>query len=209
MISQYKQEEEEQNRYVDPASGAEFRYAPAGTAPILSISTLVDVPSLGAPAPVADLRKEKANFVKIYENFNDAKQEIEDKSKEGKKKQKEKAGKEAQVIELKSQRAKIDKLKKKRFFFKRCNKKINNSQKKFNTNSRRIGRNYSSKCYYSRIKQKIAEFIKNQTDLEAIYNPIETTAMRCAARGLVAVAGAGDAMLLTMVLWVGFFFYTS
>ena len=178
MISQYKQEEEEQNRYVDPASGAEFRYAPAGTAPILSISTLVDVPSLGAPAPVADLRKEKAE-------------------------------KEAQVIELKSQRAKIDKLKKKTIFFKRCNKKINNSQKKFNTNSRRIGRNYSSKCYYSRIKQKIAEFIKNQTDLEAIYNPIETTAMRCAARGLVAVAGAGDAMLLTMVLWVGFFFYTS
>ena len=27
-------------------------------------------------------------------------------------------------------------------------------------------------------------------------------AMQCAARGLVAVAGAGDAMLLTMVLWV-------
>ena len=27
-------------------------------------------------------------------------------------------------------------------------------------------------------------------------------AMQCAARGLVAVAGAGGAMLLTMVLWV-------
>ena len=59
------------------------------------------------------------------------------------------------------------------------------------------------------LNKKIAEFIKNQTDLEAIYNPIEKTAMRCSARGLVAVAGAGDAMLLTMVLWVGFFFDTS
>ena len=32
MIAQYKREEEEQNKYVNPTTGNEFQYAPAGTA---------------------------------------------------------------------------------------------------------------------------------------------------------------------------------
>jgi hypothetical protein len=111
MIAQYKREEEEQNKHVDP-SGNELRYAPAGTAPTLSTPTLVDVPSLGAPATVVDVSKEKNNYAKIYQDIQDAKQEIKDKKKEGKEKEKEKAEKEAEVKELKSQWTEIDKLKK-------------------------------------------------------------------------------------------------
>jgi hypothetical protein len=70
MISQYKREEEEQNKYVDPTTLNEFQYAPAGTVPILSTSILVDVSSL-RPATVPDLSSEETNFVKIYEDIND------------------------------------------------------------------------------------------------------------------------------------------
>jgi hypothetical protein len=83
MIAQYKREEEEQNRYVDP-TGAEFKYAPEGTVPILSTSTLVNVPSLGAPATLTVLRTEEANYNKIYQDILHQKQEIIDKIREGK-----------------------------------------------------------------------------------------------------------------------------
>ena len=108
MIAQYKREEE-QNKYVDPG-GKELRYAPTGMTPTLKTSTLKDVPSLGAPATVVDIIKEKINFDKIYQDIQDKKQEIKDKKLEGKEKEKEKAGKEAEVKDLKNQRSEIYKL---------------------------------------------------------------------------------------------------
>jgi hypothetical protein len=89
MISQYKREEEEQNKYVDPL-GNEFKYAPTGMAPTLNTSTLVDVPSLGAPATVVDVSKEKNNYAKIYQDIQNAKQEIKNKKEKAKKKKKKK-----------------------------------------------------------------------------------------------------------------------
>ena len=41
MIAQYKREEEEKNKYVDPKSGDEFLYAPTGMTPTLNTPTLV------------------------------------------------------------------------------------------------------------------------------------------------------------------------
>jgi hypothetical protein len=111
MIAQYKREEE-QNKYVDPGTGKELRYAPTGMTPTLSTSTLKNVASLSRPATVVDVSTEKNNYAKIYQDIQDKKQEIEDKKREGKEKEKEKAEKEAKVKELKSSRAEIDKLKK-------------------------------------------------------------------------------------------------
>jgi hypothetical protein len=61
MIAQYKREEEEQNKYIDP-SGNEFLYAPAGTTPTLTAPALVNIASLKGPATSADVEKEENNF---------------------------------------------------------------------------------------------------------------------------------------------------
>ena len=45
MISQYKREEEEKNKYVDPTSGNEFLYAPTGITPTINTPSLVPVSS--------------------------------------------------------------------------------------------------------------------------------------------------------------------
>ena len=82
MIAQYKREEEEKNKYVDPKSGDEFLYAPTGMTPTLSTSTPVTVTSLGRAATVVDVSKEKNNYAKIYQDILDKKQEIKDKRKE-------------------------------------------------------------------------------------------------------------------------------
>ena len=78
MIAQYKREEEEKNKYVDPV-GNEFLYAPTGMTPALSTSTPVPVISLGRAAIVVDVSTEKNNYAKIYQDLKDKKQEIEDK----------------------------------------------------------------------------------------------------------------------------------
>ena len=44
MIAQYKREEEENNKYVDP-TGTEFLYAPTGMTPTIKAAKLVDVSS--------------------------------------------------------------------------------------------------------------------------------------------------------------------
>jgi hypothetical protein len=59
MIAQYTREEEEQDRYVDPTTGDEFKIAPACIAPTLNAPTYVAVPSLGAPATITDLKTEE------------------------------------------------------------------------------------------------------------------------------------------------------
>ena len=59
MIAQYKREEEEKNKYVDPKSGDEFLYAPTGMTPTLNTPTLVPVSSLGTAATITDLEKEQ------------------------------------------------------------------------------------------------------------------------------------------------------
>ena len=74
MIAQYKREEEEKNKYVDPTSGKEFLYDPTGMTPKLSTSTLTDVASLSRPATVEDVSKEKNNYAKIYQDLTDKKQ---------------------------------------------------------------------------------------------------------------------------------------
>ena len=79
MIAQYKREEEEQNKYVDPA-GNEWLYAPA---PTIAAPSLVDVPSLSAPATTADVQTEQINYAKNLQDLKDKKQEIEDKIREG------------------------------------------------------------------------------------------------------------------------------
>ena len=94
MIAQYKREEEENNKYVDPASGKEFLYAPTGMTPTLNTPTLVPVSSLGTAATITDLEKEQSNYAKIYQDIQDKKQEIEDKIREGKEKQSEMKSKE-------------------------------------------------------------------------------------------------------------------
>jgi hypothetical protein len=44
MISQYKRDEEENNKYVDPTSGKEFLYNPTGmSAPVLNTSTPINI----------------------------------------------------------------------------------------------------------------------------------------------------------------------
>ena len=110
MIAQYKREEEEKNKYVDPTSGKEFLYDPTGMTPKLFTSTLTDVASLSRPATVVDVSQEKNKYAKIYQDIQDKKQEIEDKKREGKDKEKEKAENESEVKELKNQRSEIYKL---------------------------------------------------------------------------------------------------
>jgi hypothetical protein len=107
MIAQYKREQEEQNKYVDPSTGDEFQFAPAGIAPTLKAPTLVPLSSLGAPATVADVETEKNNYDTILQNLRNKKKERKDKIREGKEKEK-------QVTELdpKTDKAKIATLKK-------------------------------------------------------------------------------------------------
>jgi hypothetical protein len=107
MIAQYKREEEEQNKYVDPSTGDEFQFAPAGIAPTLKAPALVPVSSLGAPATVADVETEKNNYDTILQNLRNKKKERKDKIREGKEKEK-------QVTELdpKTDKAQIATLKK-------------------------------------------------------------------------------------------------
>jgi len=88
MIAQYKREEEEKNKYVDP-KGDEFLYAPTGMKPTLNTATLVDVTSLKRPADPSDVQKENINYAKILQEIQDKKQEIQDKIKEGKEKEAE------------------------------------------------------------------------------------------------------------------------
>ena len=57
MIAQYKREEEEKNKYVDPKSGDEFLYAPTGMTPTINTPTLVDVSSLGDTETITDVEK--------------------------------------------------------------------------------------------------------------------------------------------------------
>ena len=99
MISQYKREEEEKNKYVDP-KGNEFLYAPTGMTPTINTPTLVPVSSLGAPATEADIQTEKINYENILQDIKDKKKEIEDKKREGKLKSKEVAEKNAKLKEL-------------------------------------------------------------------------------------------------------------
>ena len=73
MIAQYKREEGEQNRYVDP-KGNEFLYAPTGMTPTINTPTLVDVSSLGAPATITDVEKEQSNYAKILQDLKDKEQ---------------------------------------------------------------------------------------------------------------------------------------
>jgi hypothetical protein len=78
MISEYKREQEEQNKYVDP-KGDEFKYAPTGMTPTLTTVTLNDVASLTRPATVVDVVTEKQNFDTIYQDLQDKKKELQDK----------------------------------------------------------------------------------------------------------------------------------
>ena len=94
MINQYKIKEEEQNRYVDPKTGDEFKYAPGGTSPILNAPVLVDVPSLSVPVTIRDVQTEETNFAKNLEDIKDKKQEIEEKKREIKVKELEMKSKE-------------------------------------------------------------------------------------------------------------------
>jgi hypothetical protein len=64
MITQYKREEEENNKYVD-ATGNEFQYAPTGMTPTIKAAKLVDVPSLSAPATITDVE----NIILGFNNF--------------------------------------------------------------------------------------------------------------------------------------------
>jgi hypothetical protein len=93
MIAQYKREEEEKNKYVDP-KGNEFLYAPAGIAPTILTPSYVDVTSLGAPATITDVEKEQSNYTTILQDLNNKKQEIEDKKREVKEKEQEMKSKE-------------------------------------------------------------------------------------------------------------------
>jgi hypothetical protein len=178
MIAQYKREEEEQNRYVDPSTGAELRYAPTGMTPVLSTSTLKDVASLTRPATVVDVSTEKNKYAKIYQDIQDKKQEIEDKKREGKEKEKEKAEKEAEVKELKREWAEIDTLKK---TFEKEEKKAMKRLALLSgiSTPKKSAKDKDEQSELIKlipeIQARIVEFVKKQTDLEAIYLPMETT----------------------------------
>jgi hypothetical protein len=94
MIAQYKREEEEKNKYVDPKGGDEFLYAPAGMTPTINTPSYVDVTSLGAPATITDVQKNKVIMTTILQDLNNKKQEIEDKKREVKEKEQEMKSKE-------------------------------------------------------------------------------------------------------------------
>jgi hypothetical protein len=178
MIAQYKREEEEQNRYVDPSTGAELRYGPTGMTPVLSTSTLKDVASLTRPATVVDVSTEKNKYAKIYQDIQDKKQEIEDKKREGKEKEKEKAEKEAEVKELKREWAEIDTLKK---TFEKEEKKAMKRLALLSgiSTPKKSAKDKDEQSELIKlipeIQARIVEFVKKQTDLESIYLPMETT----------------------------------
>ena len=94
MIAQYKREEEEKNKYVDPLSGDEFLYAPTGMTPKIVTPSLIDVSSLGTPATITDVQTEQSKYAKILQDLKDKKQEIEDKIREEKEKKMEMKSKE-------------------------------------------------------------------------------------------------------------------
>jgi hypothetical protein len=100
MIAQYKREEEEKNKYVDPATGNELQYAPTGMTPTIKAAKLVPVTSLSAPATITDVEKEQSNYATILQGLKDKKQEIEDKKQESKSKNKEVAEKNANLKQI-------------------------------------------------------------------------------------------------------------
>jgi hypothetical protein len=175
MIAQYKREEEEKNKCVDPTSGAELRYAPTGMTPALSTSTPVPVTSLGRAATVVDVSKEKIIMLKFIKIFRDEKQEIKDKKREGKEKEKEKAEKEeAEVKDFKSQWAEIDKLKKTdEKEEKAANKRLATLSKISKPKPEEVAEITQLNKEIPEIQTRIAEFVTKQTDLETIYLPIE------------------------------------
>ena len=79
MITRYKREEEEKNKYVDP-TGTEFLYAPTGMTPTIVTPTFVDVPSLGTPATLTDVQTEQSNYTTILQDLKDKNQKIEEKN---------------------------------------------------------------------------------------------------------------------------------
>ena len=83
MISQYKREQEEQNKYVD-STGVEYKYAPTGMKPTINTPSLVDVTSLGKPAVPSDVEAEQNNYYTILENLRNKKKEIQNKREEAK-----------------------------------------------------------------------------------------------------------------------------
>jgi hypothetical protein len=107
MIAQYKREEEEQNKYVDPSTGKELQYAPTGMTPTIKAAKLVPVTSLSAPATITDVEKEQSNYAAILQDIQDKKQEIEDKKREGKSKAKEVAETNVKLNELSDKYNKI------------------------------------------------------------------------------------------------------
>ena len=78
MIAQYKREEEEQNKYVDP-KGNEFLYAPTGITPTIAAPSLVDVTSLGKPATPTDVQAQENKYGTLLQEIKDKKQEVENK----------------------------------------------------------------------------------------------------------------------------------
>jgi hypothetical protein len=82
MIAQYKREEEEKNKYVDPKSGDEFLYAPTGITPTIATPSLVDVSSLGAPATITDVETEQNKYARILNLLAKQKQAIQEKEEE-------------------------------------------------------------------------------------------------------------------------------
>jgi hypothetical protein len=174
MIAQYKREEEEQNKYVDPGTGKEFLYAPTGMTPTIKAAKLVDVPSLSAPATITDVEKEQSNYAKIYQDIQDKKQEIEDKKREGKGKEKERAKKEAEVKELKRQWAEIDKLKKTAENEETvANKRLATLTSITKPKPKEVAEITQLNKKIPEIQARIVEFDTKQTDLETIYLPIE------------------------------------
>ncbi len=108
MIAQYKREEEEKNKYVDPKSGDEFLYAPTGMTPTINTLSLVPVTSLGVPATIADVEKEQSNYATILQDLNDKEQEIEDKIREVKEKEQEMKSKEKEKNTALAEYMKLD-----------------------------------------------------------------------------------------------------
>ena len=101
MISQYKRDEEENNKYVDPTSGKEFLYNPTGmSAPVLNTSTPINISSLGHPATLSDVQGEQAKYDSIVRDLNDKKQDIKDKKIESKNKKSTVAVLQAKLKEL-------------------------------------------------------------------------------------------------------------
>jgi hypothetical protein len=174
MIAQYKREEEEKNKYVDPGTGNEFLYAPTGMTPTIKAVKLVDVPSLSAPATITDVQTEQSNYVNILQDLKDKEQEIKDKTREGKGKEKEKAEKEAEVKQLKSQWAEIDKLKKTAEKEETAaNKRLATLSKLTKPKPKEVAEITQLNKKIPEIQARIVEFDTRQTDLETIYLPIE------------------------------------